>query len=206
MMSVVNMLQSLVTAGQVILPASDYNRWNQVGSHTTRDTVETLSQLYQRQLQAAPLRNVLPTVNFGQHWLNQQTPRPASMRNSIAPPLDNSNEHISAPIIPPVPNQPNTRSISHRNQPHRRPPSIQEALQRHNIGNGGQAPLQVEHTPGVIQSHHISNVWENDWDMDWESDSGFSEPQLSHGRNGDVTISWTKTHFNDSWPETGDGE
>lgn len=54
--SLVNIIQNFMASGRVIFTETDYNAWNSVGTRTTRDTVNTLAQLYQRKLQAAPIQ------------------------------------------------------------------------------------------------------------------------------------------------------
>jgi len=71
--SLVNVINSLVAAGQFMFSTSNYKSWNSVGVKTTDDTIKTLAQLYQRNLQAAslPLNLALPDsklqrVNVGE--------------------------------------------------------------------------------------------------------------------------------------------
>jgi len=54
--SLVNVITGFMAAGKVMFDPSDYNNWNSIGRKATNDTVSTLSQLYQRKLQAAPIR------------------------------------------------------------------------------------------------------------------------------------------------------
>ena len=51
--SLVNVINSLLTAGHVLFTTSDYESWNAVCSRTTNSTIATLAQLYQRKLQYA---------------------------------------------------------------------------------------------------------------------------------------------------------
>jgi len=60
--SLVNVITGFVAAGKVMFDPSDYNNWNSIGRKATNDTVSTLSQLYQRKLQAAPIRPAIPTL------------------------------------------------------------------------------------------------------------------------------------------------
>lgn len=50
-----NVINSFIAAGQFMFTASNYETWNRAGTKTTDDTVRALAQLYQRQLQAAPV-------------------------------------------------------------------------------------------------------------------------------------------------------
>ena len=62
--SLVNVINSFIATGQFTFTASNYETWNRAGSKTTEDTVTALAQLYQRQLEAAPLRLNLPSVEL----------------------------------------------------------------------------------------------------------------------------------------------
>jgi hypothetical protein len=53
--SLVEVIQSFAVAREAIFNAADYDTWNTRGTSATRDTVTTLAQLYQRQLQAAQI-------------------------------------------------------------------------------------------------------------------------------------------------------
>src|SRR5271170_3687965 len=55
------MIQGLVNTGNMMFRPHDYHSWNAIGANATRDTVNTLSQLLQRNLQAAPIPHSLGT-------------------------------------------------------------------------------------------------------------------------------------------------
>jgi hypothetical protein len=54
--ALVNVINNLVATGQTIGGLSHYNNWNSMGSKATTDAVNTLAQLYQRKLEAAPIQ------------------------------------------------------------------------------------------------------------------------------------------------------
>lgn len=53
--SLVEVIRSFAAAGEIAFTATQYDAWNTRGTSATRDTVTTLAQLYQRQLQAAQI-------------------------------------------------------------------------------------------------------------------------------------------------------
>ena len=53
--SLVEVIRSFAAAGEIAFTATRYDAWNTRGASATRDTVTTLAQLYQRQLQAAQI-------------------------------------------------------------------------------------------------------------------------------------------------------
>ena len=59
--SLISVIQGFVATGNVLLQPHNYHNWNAIGSNATRDTVNTLSQLMQRHMQAAGVPRTLET-------------------------------------------------------------------------------------------------------------------------------------------------
>jgi hypothetical protein len=190
MMSVVDMIQGLVNAGHVILQASNYNQWNDVGARTTQETVATLTQLYQRQRELARMQNqLMPPPPSIYHMDTHNAANPAASTTSIQPYSGHSNRRQNFPQWS-------------------RPPSIQEALQSHNWIQASRTPTNAP--PPNSNIGDWNEGWDDNWDdllgndldSDWEAEeSSFSPPQVTRTRNGGVTVSWSRDIHNSNEPQ-----
>lgn len=57
--SLLFIVENLVVIGAVVSQIGQYQIWNAVSNKATNDVVSTLAQLFQRKLQAAPIRPAL---------------------------------------------------------------------------------------------------------------------------------------------------